>query len=426
MTIIDVIPLFAGVTSLILLRRVSSPTNMFNPFVYFFWMYFIFCFVAVFYRGLYDYAIEISDDTILFLSLGMVFLSLGGVLASFARQRALTHKTLEELIYQAVNSVSTRSFLVYFVVFIPILISIVFTWRVGKFLWLSESFDDERVVVRQGIGWISIIGIASAYVAVIYSSIHFYRKRAYFRLSLVTLLLSICAISYGNRAPGFEVVVIGGLFLWVGLFGKFKFSHFAMAFFSALALVMVLGVVRQGLDFNFESVYRQMLWRPFVNIQNLEWVVSFIPSQHDYFYGESMLIDLSVLLPGYQPNFGTYMKELMGKEFTGGSITVSFLGQLYADFGFLFSLLVIFIFGFVLQRIFLVFSSIGRWLPVLILFAITTKSMASSGIVSPIIYILIPCGIFLVIWLLVKSVSRMARTQLNVGSYKKGGCFHVG
>src|SRR5690606_10289162 len=118
----------------------------------------------------------------------------------------------------------------------------------------------------------------------------------------------------------------------------------------ALALVMVLGVVRQGLDFNFESVYRQMLWRPFVNIQNLEWVVSFIPSEHDYFYGESMLIDLSVLLPGYQPNFGTYMKELMGKEFTGGSITVSFLGQLYADFGFLLSLLVIFIFGFLLQK----------------------------------------------------------------------------
>lgn len=109
-----------------------------------------------------------------------------------------------------------------------------------------------------------------------------------------------------------------------------------------MTILMTLGIIRQGLNFDLESLLKQILWRPFTNIQNIEWITNYFPSTHDFFYGKSLLVDLSVLLPGYQPNFGTYIKELMGLYFSGGSLTLSFLGQAYIDFGYIFALILIF------------------------------------------------------------------------------------
>lgn len=414
MAIIDLAPIFATVTSLFLLRKTSAATNIFNPFVYFFWTYFLFCFSALFYRDIYTYALTISDKTIIIVSLGLIFLSAGGILANHSTKKTESHKPIESLIAEASKAISTKSGLVYILIAIPIALSILFTIKAGKILWLSDSFDDERIVLRQGAGWISILGISSAYVATIYSALHFYKKKSLIKLLVTTIALSLCAISYGNRAPGFEIIVIGGIFIWISLFKRVTLTHFTAGFITTLALVMILGVIRQGLDFNFESVYKQMLWRPFTNIQNTEWIISFIPYYHDFFYGKSILIDLAVLMPGYQPNFGTYMKEVMGKEFSGGSITLSFLGQAYSDFGLIASLLLILALGYFLQKIFITLSKKGKWLPFLIVISITTKSMTSSGITSPIIYTLIPCGIFLAIWLSLKSISsKKPKPQLS-------------
>lgn len=411
MTAIDILLIAAPILSYIIAKKTSSLLNFFNPFVYFYWSYFLFCFVAIYYRDLYTYAIDISDKTIVLISLGLILFPVGGYLANHSHRRSSVSKPLEVIIADACKSISTKGYLVAIFTAIPILLSIIFTLKVGKILWLSDSFDDERITARIGLGWIAIPGISSAYIAMIYSSIHFFKKRSFIKLAITTVVLSICAVSYGNRAPGLEVVIIGGIFIWVGLFGRINPLHFLAGLFLSLASIMILGVLRQGLEFSIESIYKQMLWRPFANIQNTEWVLSFIPSQHDYFYGKSLLIDFAVLLPGHNPNFGTYMKDVMGKDFTGGSITLTFLGQAYADFGFIISLILITLAGYISQKIFLRLTKQGRWLPLLIASSITIKSMTSSGIASPIIYVFVPCVFFIGSWLALKSVANFRHNQ---------------
>ncbi|MCY1275180.1 oligosaccharide repeat unit polymerase [compost metagenome] len=406
MTSIDLLPIAAALTSFYILKKTSNPLNLFNPYVYFYWAYFIFCFIAVLYRDIYSYALSISNQTITLISLGIILYSAGGSIANHASPSRTAKKTIEQLISEASQKIPTNKYLVYLSISVPIFFSLLFTVKTGQILWLSDSFDDERVILRQGIGWISLLGISSAYLATIYSSIHFYKRRENIKLLISIIILATCSISYGNRAPALEVIVVGGFFAWISLIGRVKALHFLAGFLSLLTFVMVLGVIRQGLEFNFESIYKQMLWRPFTNIQNIEWITSFIPNSHDFFYGNSLIIDIAVILPGYQPNFGTYMKEIMGKDFSGGSITVSFLGQAYADFGFTFSLFVISLFGYIFQKFFLILSKNGKNLPLLIVISITSKSMASSGIISPLIYTLLPCLIFLASWIGLRQILR--------------------
>lgn len=419
MTPIDILLIITPIVSFLIARKTSNLLNFFNPFVYFYWSYFLFCFVAIYYRDLYTYAVDITDKTILLISLGFILFPAGGYLANHSHKKTAVRKELAEIINNACDSISTNKYLIGILTALPIFFAVIFTLKVGKILWMSDSFDDERITARVGLGWIAIPGIASAYVAMIYSSIHFYKKKSFIKLFITMVTLSICAISYGNRAPALEIIIIGGIFIWIGLFGKINPLHFLTGLFLSLASVMILGVLRQGLEFSLESIYKQMLWRPFANIQNTEWVLSFIPSKHDFFYGQSLLIDFSVLLPGHNPNFGTYMKEAMGKDFSGGSITLTFLGQAYADFGFVFSLLLIMITGYTAQKIFLKLTKKGRWLPLLIISSITIKSMTSSGIASPIIYGFVPCAIFICFWLTLKSISNYRHIKpINIISFQ--------
>lgn len=388
---IDLILAACAAFSLYLARKTSELKNLINPFVYFYWIYFVFCFAAIFYRDLYDYSLIISTKTIVLIATGLILFPAGGYLANHRAKKSKAYITIEELIEKSAPEKNINKVIVYTSILLAIVVAIGFIIKSGKIFWLSESFDDERIIARQGIGWISVLGISSAYVSCIYSSIYFFKNKSTIKLVFSTIILAICAISYGNRAPGFEIMLIGGIFFWILKFKKMKTLHALLGFISLLTMIMALGIIRQGIELDFDSLYKQILWRPFANIQNLEWMVSFFPDKHDYLYGLSSIIDISVILPGYQPNFGTYMKELMGKEFTGGSITVSFIGQIYADFGPVVAIFFLFITGYLLQKAFINISNKKDKLSLLILISITAKSMASSGIVSPLIYIFIPC-----------------------------------
>lgn len=409
MAYFDILLIACACISILITKKTSNLTNLFNPFIYFFWIYFIFCFVALFYRDIYDYSLIISAKTVTLILLGLILFPAGGFLANHRARAGLTQTSLESLVSNSPRGLKTNSSIIALSIATPIIIATIFISYTGKLLWLTESFDDERVIIRQGIGWISILGITSAYVASIYSSIHFYKQRSPLKIIITTTALALCALSYGNRAPGFEILVIGGIFFWVLVFKKIRPIHIISGFAALITLMMALGLIRQGLDTSLENIYKQILWRPFTNIQNLEWVVSFFPQHHDFLYGQSILIDLSVILPGYQPNFGTYLKELMGKDFTGGSITVSLLGQVYSDFGPLFSVLTLFLTGYIFQKIFLNLATSSNRVPLLIVASITIKSMASSGLISPILYTLLPCILFMQTWNIANTILKRAQ-----------------
>jgi oligosaccharide repeat unit polymerase len=404
MEITDIITIISCFFSILFLKKISNPINLFNPFVYFFWPFYIFSFFAILYRNKYTYTLSISSETIFFINAGLFFYLIGGYISFITSPNKKIDKINTEYQIQILQSTQTSKVIFFIFLTIPILFSIYFLSLTNEFLWLSDSFDDYRISLREGNGWIAIFGASSAYFAAIYSCIYFSKTKKILLNSSTIIILSISAIVYGNRAPALEILVIGGIFLCYKLFGKIRIYHAIIGFFFIMTILMTLGIIRQGLNFNSESLLKQILWRPFTNIQNLEWITKYFPSTHDFFYGESLLIDLAVCLPGYQPNFGTYIKELMGLYFTGGSLTLSFLGQAYIDFGYIFALILIFLFGFLLHRIYRKTVLNPKFGIFLIIFSIYAKSTVSSGLVSPFLYTFIPTILFLLVYTTIKSI----------------------
>jgi len=400
----DIITTITCVLSILFLKKISNPINLFNPFVYFFWSFYIFSFFAILYRNKYAYALSISSETIFFINSGLYFYLIGGYISFITSPNKKIDKINTEYQIQILQSTQTSKLILFIFLTIPILFAIYFLSLTNEFLWLSDSFDDYRISLREGSGWIAIFGTSSAYFAAIYSCIYFSIRKNILLNTIAIIILSISAIVYGNRAPALEILVIGGIFLCYHFFGKIRPYHAIIGFFSIMTILMTLGIIRQGLNFDLESLLKQILWRPFTNIQNIEWITNYFPSTHDFFYGKSLLVDLSVLLPGYQPNFGTYIKELMGLYFSGGSLTLSFLGQAYIDFGYIFALILIFSFGFLLHRIYRKTVLNPKFGIFLIISSIYAKSTVSSGLVSPFLYTFIPTIIFLFIYIVINLI----------------------
>jgi hypothetical protein len=64
------------------------------------------------------------------------------------------------------------------------------------------------------------------------------------------------------------------------------------------------------------------------------------------------LIDLKLFLPGSNPNFGTALKDIMNWQFDGGSITTSFIGLGYMNFGHIGIVFYSLIYGFLFNTIY--------------------------------------------------------------------------
>ena len=390
---IDFYLVICCLTAFFLINKSCDIFNFFNPSVYFFWIYLLFCTFGFFYRDLYDYAIDISNKTVGIIGAGLITYSLGVFLASNKRSKKTLKTGLRSLIDSGVQEHNFGlAFALAFCV-IPFLFALLFTVQAGEILWLQENFDDQRIEVRKGAGWIAILGIASAYIATIFLGIYAYRSNKFAIPFAALSIVLISGISFGNRAPAVDIVIIFFTFFWIKKFNRISALHFGGAFIVLMIFMVSLGILRQGLEFDAEMITKQLLWRPFVNVQNIEWAVDLIPSTVDYFYGQSTIIELMVLAPGYQPNFGTYMKELMGLEFSGGSITFGAIGMLYADFGATLAVFGMLGIGYILQQVYFRYSRSGIHFIKLIIASTSLKGIAVSGVISPIIYTLIPCWI---------------------------------
>lgn len=391
---IDLFLFFCCIIGITLATKAIDLLNFLNPATYFFWIYLLFDTVAFFYRDVYDYAIDISPLTAILIGTGFVCYCCGIFLACNKIPKRLTKGDPYEFIQASSMNFRFNNTALIIICAIPLLFAVAFTLQSGEILWLQDNFDDRRIELRKGSGWIAISGIAGSYVAAIALGISSFKKnKVVFYLPLLVIIL-LCSISFGNRAPGIDVLVMFLSFVWIRKFRRVSTTHFAFAFFGMMAVVVSLGILRQGLALDSEMLAKQLLWRPFANIQNLEWLVSFVPEVKDYFYGKTFLIELLVLAPGYQPNFGTYMKELMGAEFSGGSITFGIMGMLYADFGPILAPMAMLPIGYLFQKIYLKFSQRNSDLAVLAILSISIKGIAVSGFVPVFIYTLGPCICF--------------------------------
>lgn len=380
--------------------------NFFDPVSYFSVTHIVLFFIAAFYRGFYDWVVPISDKTLLLICSCMVLFALGatlpGGLFAALNKRLFPDKTGPVVAVDAASgSLPVPPYYCYSA-WIMLLLGAagvaVFIVKCGGILWLRSDFDDFRVTARAGIGWLVLLSIVfTTYSTIALFSYYLMSKLQKRTACLVALLGVFLLLQFGNRAPAFEVVVCCGfIFCW----HKWRKIPVLLMLSGGVLIFLLLGamqVVRQGISGDLVMVLLQSIWRPFVNIQNFDLIVNSFPSRLNFLHGESFLMDLAVLAPGYQANFGTWLKDELGLDFTGGSVTVTHLGELYANFGVLGVMAGSFLLGVALdllsqynRRFYQDYTSY----PLIFAIAITCKAIVSSGFVSPVLYIMVPFAIY--------------------------------
>jgi oligosaccharide repeat unit polymerase len=109
-----------------------------------------------------------------------------------------------------------------------------------------------------------------------------------------------------------------------------KFLLFTIA---GLLFINIFEMVRNPdsettVDFLTTASYRLIIY-----ISNLEKVfTAFI--HHEKFYGSTLLMDLSTVLPGKQVDYQSWLKDIVGLEFEGFGIPPTIMGDLYINFGY--------------------------------------------------------------------------------------------
>ncbi len=390
------------------------PLDLLDPVSYFLLAHLVFLYLGIFYAGRYAAAVALSGEVVLLVILGVVCFALGVLGADLLLSAERPPRRM------AVASLD-RGYVVaaWLILCLGALFLAAYGVRAGLVDWFGGGgFDDYRVEVRMGEGKFALLAIAFVTTGAWLTSVDLlFRQRRWLASWLVAGASAALLLLVGNRAPSADLLVVQ-LFLWcVFVWGRLPAAVAGGAVVTLLLAIALLGAVRQEGTANLDLVLSKALWRPFVNLQNLQLVVAAYPEQIAFERGGTMLRDLSVVLPGYQPNYGTWLKEALGLRFSGGGLTVTHLGEAFANFGWRGVVLVPLALGgalAVLGRVTRRWRRHAATLPLLAAIAVTAKAMVSSGIVTPVLYVLAPLAVAFVAHLLLAVGIRVGSARLGL------------
>lgn len=316
-----------------LVRRYVGLTNILNPIVPLYYYHTVFFFLALLYVERYNH-IVISNE--------IVYLVMYGYLAFFGTA-VLLHvlfrlKNGRILAGKFENDFSTSGsyWVAAFLLQTAVLVMIFVFYMQKGGLVLADDAENYRVEARKGLGFLVVIFRWVSEIFTVVGALFIFTARRvrvgdrllFWFYYLISILFMF---GLGSRAFVLDmVVIVVAIYYWSKRRNlDVKMLSLGAVFFVFLGLV---GALRQGFELSGLIVFEKALWRPFVNFQNFQWIANDF-NYTNYLNGASFGIELSTLLPGYQPNFGTWYKEEFGYNFSGGSITITYLGEAYANFG---------------------------------------------------------------------------------------------
>lgn len=373
---------------LFLTNRFFDLKNLLNPFVFFYLYQTVFCFIALSYHD--KYSIEISDELEFFIVVSYFLTFLGAFISRYLFQRAgIAYVRYNDIFIQKrPSSAFLNAGVLLFLLALGVFFY--FTFKTGGPIIFGDEIENARIEKRKGSGMLNVIFISFflySYLVLLLS-----KKLSFGIKFLIFSVAAFALLSFGSRAPMIKLIL--AIFLLAGILSKKKITISKYVWIGSLAivLVIVLGAFRtnlkEGIDF-MDLVIARAGWRPFVNIQNLQRIFDFFPENSPYLYGESYLIDLKIFLPGSNPNFGSHLKDIMNWRFDGGSITPTFLGIGYINFGRIAFIIYPLIFGFWFNSIYQLMcykpATNNFKIIFLILFSIGISGSLSTGILPALI-----------------------------------------
>lgn len=376
---------------LYLVNKYFDLKNLINPFVFFYIYQTAFCFIALSYCEIRFPRIPVAPDLRNFIILSYVLTFVGAMLSRYLFSVAgIRYVRMNDIKLENRPSKSFQisGLLIYF---IGIFIFIIFTFKTGGIILFADDIENERITRKAGAGLYNLLFLA--FMLYGYIVILLMKDSSKVLKTALFLLTAFALMSYGSRAPLLKLFI--ATFLMVSVIRSKKITlkkYFKIAVILFIFLV-AFGAIRSNFDNPEVSFLRLMQfrasWRPFVNIQNLQKIYDFFPDQNNFLYGYSYIIDMKLFLPGSNPNFGTYLKDVMNWDFDGGSVTTTFIGLGYLNFGKLAFIIYPLIYGFILNTFYQLIINKDRVkntsLIFIIFFSIGVSGSVSTGLFGTLI-----------------------------------------
>ncbi|WP_157962191.1 O-antigen polymerase [Winogradskyella aurantiaca] len=376
---------------LYLVNKYFDLKNLLNPFVFFYLYQTAFLFIALSYCDIRYPRIPISEDLKTFIILSYLLTFIGAMISRYVFYTIGTkYVRINEI---SIRSKPSKSFQVSgFIVFLlGVLFFVMFTFKTGGIIIFADDIENDRITRKAGAGLYNLLFLA--FMLYGYAVILLMKDKTRIIKIGLFLFTAFALISYGSRAPLLKLLIVTFIIVTIKSARKLSLKQYAKIGLVLFLILITFGAIRSNFQDSRVSFFSlmefRMAWRPFVNIQNLQRIYDFFPEQNNYLKGYSYLVDMKLFLPGSNPNFGTYLKDLMNWDFDGGSVTTSFVGLGYLNFGkiafFVYPIFYGFLFNSLYQLIVNKKEIKNTGLIVLLFFSIGVSGSVSTGLFGTLI-----------------------------------------
>lgn len=365
-------------------NKIFNLRNLFNPFVFVVIFHFVFFYVGLFYKDVYKH-IKIDDFTVFLINYSFLSVLIGGVLSRYFLQKNKIRYVRFPYVKTKLSIKNKTTLVGLLFIILGFLCTLKYIISAGGIVIFMEDAENARIVTRKGNGL--IIQLAINFFTYGFLTILMVRSSISFKI-LITIFVFFFVLSFGNRGPALFLMVFA-LYVFQSVNNiEFSFKKIGIYGFILFSLMVLFGSLRTNYEADLSALFKaRFAWRPFVNIQNFQLVLDYFPKKHNFLYGATYIQDFSMLLPGSHPNSGNYLKDLMGLKFDGGSITPSYLGISFVNFGVTGLILSPILLGFIsnmVYEIYIIKCNINKPsnLILLILISFNFAAIISSGIMT--------------------------------------------
>lgn len=328
--------------------QILNIRNFLNPFSFYTINFFLFNYLS----NCIDYQVEVllypkqlfylSNIFLTFHFLGAVFFSLFNKNFIFFQKNkfilSYLNDKIEELPIREIRLCYKIAF--YIGIFLLAFHYIVIIRDIPIF---REDREDFRVIAKSGKGQLLMLGTNFLLLSSMVFGIFNIKMQNIFTLRSIltyTGIIFFLALS-GYRADAFKVLVI--LYLTITIYRKkyVSYTFLLLSLIIALLLVGFSAALRwgsEGVDLVKDAgILETTLWsfsRANSINEGLDQVFRVFYTSDTYLWGYSYVIDLATILPGYQPNFGFWLKDNLQMSFSG-SVMIGDQGIYFINFGFL-------------------------------------------------------------------------------------------
>lgn len=368
------------------IRSLHNPLVVFNVFT------FLFLFIGGTYFSLYDfteYSVRIETvELVMGAVVSGLLVNNIGFLLIFKFLRVPTLNIIELEVVRETSAVWL--FLGSIAFSVGMVLGLFYLMKVG--INIGEGSDDARIEQKVGNGKLIIAAINFIQVGCIIVVANAKSKLTIGLSLLMVLVGTFVLASFGNRFPAL-LFIICVLFTYMVKFNiELKLRRFLLLALSVFILFVLLGTLRKSVVDIVEISMLRLPWRPYVNFYNFETILDYF--NKDFLYGYSYVIDLRAITPLYNENFGQWLKNSLNMSFSGGSVTYTYLGEGYLNFGrigiYIYAVLYPMVMGLTYCIFFRVKSCTVNKFGILMLMSMALNPSVSSGLLPCLLYSTVP------------------------------------